>query len=82
VARIAAPAAGAIIALDPDIPDARERVALEADPPDASLRFRLDGADLGHAGGLVLWAPARGGHELALLDAAGRALDSVRFEVR
>jgi len=80
--RIRAPADGTVVALDPDIPDARERMFLESDPPDPDLRFRLDGTLLGPADRLRLWAPRPGRHRLELVDAAGRAVDGVRFEVR
>jgi len=50
------------------------------------LVLRMDGEPLGDAEGqaaaLVLWAPARGAHELALEEPSGRALDTVRFSVR
>jgi penicillin-binding protein 1C len=42
----------------------------------------VDGADLGPAGEPLLWEPVRGRHAVALVDAAGQALDTVTFEVR
>jgi penicillin-binding protein 1C len=81
-ARIVAPQQGAVIALDPDIPDSRERVWLEASPPDARLVLRLDGKVLGAGADPVLWAPQRGEHELALVSSEGRVLDVVSFSVR
>lgn len=80
--RIRAPSDTTIIALDPDIPERRQRVFFESDPADARLRWRLDGALLGGAGDLALWEPVRGRHRLELVDAAGAAVDAVRFEVR
>jgi len=82
LARILSPAPDQRIALDPDIPRARERVLFEAEPRDADLRWSLDGATLGSAGAPLLWAPVRGHHELVLEDADGRARDAVRFVVR
>jgi penicillin-binding protein 1C len=79
--RILAPAAGTMVALDPDIPPARQRVVLEA-AGGAALRFVLDGADLGPAAAPILWSPAPGRHTLALVDAEESAVDSVAFEVR
>ncbi|RIK96727.1 MAG: penicillin-binding protein 1C, partial [Proteobacteria bacterium] len=80
--RILAPLDGALLALDPDIPDARERILVEAEPADASLSLVLDGVRIGHAAEPVLWQPVRGRHVLALLDAGGREVDAVAFRVR
>jgi penicillin-binding protein 1C len=80
--RIAAPQHGAKLALDPDIPDARERVLLEASPRNAALWLRLDGRPLGRADAPVLWAPARGRHALALVAEDGAVVDEIAFEVR
>jgi penicillin-binding protein 1C len=80
--RIVAPVAGTIVALDPDIPPARQRILLEADARGAALRWVVNGADLGPAGEPLLWEPTRGRHAVALVDAAGQALDTVAFEVR
>ncbi len=80
--RIRAPSDGTIVAIDPDIPPVRQRVFLESDPPDARLRWRIDGALLGAADRIALWEPVRGRHRVELVDAGGRALDAVRFDVR
>ena len=82
--RIRYPVAGAIIALDPDIPTGSQRVVFEAAPARADLLWRLDGATLAHtdARGRADWAPAAGKHTLALLDQDGRTLATVAFEVR
>jgi len=80
--RILYPADGTVVALDPDIPMADQRLFFEAQPREDRLRWFLDGQWLGGAGSLVLWPPARGKHKLALIDASGRTLDSVFFEVR
>jgi penicillin-binding protein 1C len=82
LARILSPAPDQRIALDPDIPRARERVLLQAEPRGADLHWSLDGERLGSAAAPRLWAPARGRHELVLRDASGRALDAVSFVVR
>jgi penicillin-binding protein 1C len=80
--RIVAPVPGTRIALDPDIPPARQRVAFEAAPASAGLRWVLDGADAGGAASLVLWAPRAGRHRLQLVDADGRVRATATFEVR
>jgi penicillin-binding protein 1C len=80
--KIAYPASGTVIALDPDIPAAQQRLFLEAEPRDDRLRWVLDDEVLGSAGSLVLWIPKVGPHTLALWDKTGRVLDSVVFQVR
>ncbi|WP_404947888.1 penicillin-binding protein 1C [Roseateles sp. YR242] len=81
---ISNPAQGAIYALDPDIPPAHQRLRFEhagALGRDGPAQWRLDGRPLGR-GVTVDWLPMPGTHELALLDANGRELQRVRFEVR
>ena len=80
--RIIAPVSGTIIALDPDIPAARERLVFEAADAREPMRFVLDGRDLGPARDLHVWRPSRGVHVLALVDADARGVDRVSFEVR
>jgi penicillin-binding protein 1C len=80
--RISYPAAGTVIALDPDIPAASQKVFFEAEPAGPDLRWLLDGETAGSADSLVLWSPLKGIHRLCLVDRADRILDSVEFEVR
>jgi penicillin-binding protein 1C len=82
IARIASPANGMVIALDPDIPPAVQRVPLSASGVREGMVLKLNGAVLGTATGKVLWSPKAGTHVLALEDATGRTLDSSRFVVR
>ena len=79
--RILYPADASIIAIDPDIPDARQRVFFQAQAGQG-LRWQLDGATLGPATGSHAWRPEPGQHELALVDAAGTPVASTRFQVR
>ena len=81
-ARIAYPGDGTIVALDPDIPAARQRIALRASGAGAGGSWRIDGRPAGEADEVTLWMPMPGRHRLALVDASGRELDAVRFEVR
>jgi penicillin-binding protein 1C len=72
-----------VIALDPDVPPARQRMVFEADGVPAALW--LDGTSLGPAGPgapPLLWAPTPGLHELRLVSAAGEVLDRAAFQVR
>lgn len=81
-ARISAPTPGSIIALDPDIPPARQRLQLRATGPgSARVQWRLDGKPLGR-GARLSWLPWPGRHALQLADAQGAVLDELRFEVR
>ena len=80
--RIVAPQQGAVLVLDPDIPDARERTWIEAAPRDPRATLQIDGRAIGSAAAPVLWPLARGRHELALVDSAGARLDAVSFVVR
>ncbi len=83
LAHIAYPGQGTVIALDPDIPPARQRVALRlSGQPGAGWQWRIDGQPLGPAGHDVLWRPSPGRHRLALADAGGNELETVGFEVR
>lgn len=78
-ARITAPAPGTVIALDPDIPPARQRLQFTA--TGEGVQWRMDGKPLGR-GPRVAWLPWPGRHVVQLTDARGRVLDEVRIEVR
>ncbi len=78
-ARITAPASGTVIALDPDIPPARQRLQFTATRD--AVQWRLDGKPLGR-GARVPWLPWPGRHVVQITDAQGQVLDEVRLEVR
>ena len=80
--RILAPASGTIVAVDPDIPAAHQRLAFEAPRDTTDAVWVLDGIALGPAAGIRLWPPQPGRHRLALRASDGRQLDQVAFEVR
>ena len=77
--RITAPAPGTIIALDPDIPPAHQRLTFSAQGN--GLRWRMDGREFGR-GTDVRWLPWPGRHVVELLDASGQVADEIRLEVR
>jgi penicillin-binding protein 1C len=79
VAHIVQPAAGSIIALDPDIPPHRQRLQLLASTPD--VRWLLDGKALA-TGAQTQWMPWPGKHIITLAALNGKILDEVRIEVR
>jgi penicillin-binding protein 1C len=81
-ARIRSPVGGTRIALDPDVPAARQRVLLEAAGAPETARWRLDGDDVGPAAAPRLWRPTPGPHVLELVDADGARRDRVEFDVR
>jgi len=82
IAHIDSPSNGMVIAIDPDIPDAFQRVPLTATGVSDGMVLKLNGAVIGRATGKVLWSPKRGAHLLALEDAGGHTLDRARFIVR
>ena len=80
--RILAPTQGVVIALDPDIPPARQRVLFQAQADRRALRWILDGTDIGPCTDPFMWEPQPGSHTLLLADEQERSLDATTFEVR
>ena len=80
--RIASPSNGAIFAIDPDIPRGRQRIVVSMQGGRQGAKFLLDDGRQVRADAPYPWLPPPGRHQIALLDAAGRELDRVRFEVR
>jgi len=79
-AKILYPAAGTIIAIDPDIPESHQKVRLVA-RSGAAVAWLIDGTAIG-TGGSVWWRPVSGLHQLLLTDLQGKELDKVSFVVR
>ncbi|MBV2162708.1 MAG: penicillin-binding protein 1C [Comamonas sp.] len=77
--RILAPASGTILALDPDIPSAQQRLWLRSSS--SAVRWRLNGRILG-GGAQLAWLPMPGQHVLEIVDRQGRKLDAVTVQVR
>jgi penicillin-binding protein 1C len=73
--QITYPTNGAILAIDPDIPPAHQRVLVEAE---GTGRFFLDGEPLIDP----MWMPVKGKHRLRYTDAFDVTLDELSFEVR
>ena len=80
-ARIASPADGSIVALDPDIPPKNQRMRFQADGHGSGLQWRIDGKTVAR-GERAGWLPWPGRHVVELADVRGRVLDTVRVEVR
>jgi penicillin-binding protein 1C len=79
--RLLSPTDGTTVALDPDIPAARQRVTFAAASA-AGLRWRLDGRAIAPVDGPLLWPPSAGAHELALVSPDGAVVDTSHFVVR
>ncbi|MDC8760068.1 penicillin-binding protein 1C [Janthinobacterium fluminis] len=79
--KIVYPGDASIIAIDPDIPEAIQRVFFQAQAGQG-LRWTLDGAELGPAGADFAWRPLPGRHQLALVDAQDKVVAASSFEVR
>ncbi|MBV7535571.1 penicillin-binding protein 1C [Duganella sp. sic0402] len=81
VPKILYPGESSIIALDPDIPDAIQRVFFQAQAGQG-LRWQLDGEPLGQANADYAWRPTPGPHQLALIDVNANAVARASFQVR
>ncbi|MFM9852314.1 MAG: penicillin-binding protein 1C [Sphingomonadaceae bacterium] len=80
--RITNPVSGSVFALDPDIPIERQRMMVAVSGEVAGHRLLLDKRDLGDADARPAVLASPGAHQLALVDAGGRVVDSARFVVR
>jgi penicillin-binding protein 1C len=78
--KILYPGSGTIIAVDPDIPQDRQRVQFSARSGN-EVTWVMDGKVVG-SGQTAWWLPRSGRHSLALNDAQGKTIDRVSFEVR
>jgi penicillin-binding protein 1C len=77
--RISSPTTGTVIALDPDIPPANQRVTFQAHG--SNLRWLMNGKPFAK-GTTALWLPWPGRHVVQIVGAKGQVLDEVRLEVR
>ena len=82
-ARIIAPVDGTILALDPDIPAARQRVTWQAEGGAGRLAWRLNGRVVARGAGFD-WRPRPGRHVIELVEGAQTpvAVDRIEIEVR
>jgi penicillin-binding protein 1C len=80
--QILSPAAGTIIALDPDIPAVAQRVVFEARQGARNSCWILDGRALAPVRGELLWTPTPGAHTLSIARDSGSALQTIQFTVR
>ena len=80
--RIINPVSGAVYAVDPDIPPARQSIGVSIKGNPALLLLKMDGRTLPLSGETVQVPLIPGSHLLSLTDTAGHMLDQVRFTVR
>ncbi len=80
--RILSPTAGAIIALDPDIPPTAQKVVFEASQGARESHWILDHHELAPVRGVLLWSPSPGAHTLAIATESGKPLQTIDFVVR
>jgi len=81
--RIIYPPAGAVIAIDPDIPDHLQKVSFVAQTDDKTpMHWLLNDRLLEDRGQTILWTPQLGRHVLALACGQNKIVDWVQFEVK
>jgi penicillin-binding protein 1C len=81
-ARIVMPTDGTIIALDPDIPVANQRVQLKSGDAARAGCWSVNDEALGCSDAPVAWSPAAGNAVIKLTDSDGKELDRVTLVVR
>jgi penicillin-binding protein 1C len=84
-ARIVSPTDGAIIAIDPDIPTANQRIALKSGDTTQANCWEINGERLGCSEKTIAWSPSNSAHEkntIRLLDAKGEERDRVTLYLR
>ena len=81
-ARIVMPTDGTIIALDPDIPAANQRVQLKSGYAARANCWTVNDERLGCSVAPVAWSPAAGNAVITLADTTGKELDRVTVVVR
>ncbi|PTQ90157.1 penicillin-binding protein 1C [Agitococcus lubricus] len=82
IPQIIYPAHGTIIALDPDMPVARQKVFFKAHVGGEHLAFWLNDQYLAQAEQDYAWQPQRGHYHLQLKTHSGQTRADIRFEVR
>ncbi len=76
------PPDGAVVAIDPDIPEENQHIMFEASTAAQRFSWLLNGALLGPVRNDTLWRPKEGRYLLALADENNKVVDAVTFEVR
>ncbi len=71
-----------IVAQDPDIPLANQRILVQIQNPQKKYQIYKDGVRLAFATERVWLSPTKGTHLLELRSAEGQQVDQIRFQVR
>jgi penicillin-binding protein 1C len=79
--KIVYPSAEVVLAVDPDIPVANQKVFFEASGRAKDLRWFLNGRPIGD-GPVCGWTPLPGEYRLTIADGNNRPLDEITFKVR
>ncbi|AOP34041.1 penicillin-binding protein 1C [Leptospira tipperaryensis] len=83
IPKILIPGSDTIFALDPDIPEGRQKLRFTASVFENGFQWILDGKNLKESHEKeTFWKPEKGFHILSLQDRTGKIIDSVVFEVR
>ncbi|RHX90515.1 penicillin-binding protein 1C [Leptospira stimsonii] len=83
IPKIVVPGNETIFAIDPDIPEGRQKLRFSATVFENGFQWILDGKNLNDAREKeTFWKPVKGFHILSLQDRTGKIVDSVVFEVR
>ncbi|PJZ30764.1 penicillin-binding protein 1C [Leptospira kmetyi] len=83
IPKILIPGNDTIYAIDPDIPDGKQKIHFSASFFAKGFQWILDGKEIQRIKDReVFWKPERGFHILSIQDSNGKIVDSVVFEVR
>jgi len=80
--RITYPVDSMVVAIDPEVSEARQRIRLQSSQPSPETFYVVDGVRMGSSASSVWWSIARGTHRMELQYRDGRVLDSISFVVR
>lgn len=79
---IDSPANGMVIAIDPDIPSADQRVPFTVKGATRDMQLKLNNKVIGSAAQQVLWPPKHGSYYLSVEDDHHHVMDRILFTVR
>ncbi|MDF3819476.1 penicillin-binding protein 1C [Leptospira sp. 96542] len=82
IVRIVSPTNKSIYALDPDIPNGKQKILFTLSSYSDTYTFHLNGKFLANAKEPFFWAPIKGDYRLQILDSHGNLVSEVLFEVR
>lgn len=80
--RILTPVSGSIFALDPDIPNGRQKILFTISSYDVSYSYHLNDLFLARASEPYLWEPKKGEYRLEIKDKDNKVVSFSLFEVR